>query len=163
MDLQVEKVAKILVDRSARICLVESCTGGLISKMLTDIPGSSKWFECGLVTYSNESKIALVGVPSEVIAQYGAVSAETAKEMAMGALKRFDMCHYSISVTGIAGPGGGSVAKPVGTVFFGLGVRDEHGAISASVHGKHIKGDSRDQIRNESAKCALSLFLELFD
>ncbi len=96
----------------------ESCTGGLIAAQCTDLPGSSRWFERGLVTYSNAAKIDLLGVDAAVIEKHGAVSEPVARAMALGAVYR-TRARASLSVTGIAGPDGGSVEKPVGTVWFG--------------------------------------------
>ena len=96
----------------------ESCTGGLIAAQCTDLPGSSRWFDCGLVTYSNAAKTELLGVDPSLIAVHGAVSQEVARAMALGAVYR-TQARASVSVTGIAGPDGGSDAKPVGTVWFG--------------------------------------------
>ncbi|MFT4651020.1 MAG: nicotinamide-nucleotide amidase, partial [Flavobacteriales bacterium] len=101
------------------VCTAESCTGGLIAKTFTDLAGSSDWFERGFVTYSNESKVEMLGVSESVIEQYGAVSEPVATAMALGALKH-SHADYSIAVTGVAGPGGGSDEKPVGTVWIGI-------------------------------------------
>ena len=109
--------------RGWRLCTAESCTGGGIAHALTEIPGSSQWFECGWVTYSNESKTSLLGVPSELILRWGAVSAQVAAAMARGALEH-STAHVAIAVTGIAGPGGGNAEKPVGLVWFGWATRD---------------------------------------
>ncbi len=112
-------VAALLESRKMTLALAESCTGGLISDRLTDVPGSSGFFERGLVTYSNLSKEEQLGVPAEVIRRHGAVSAETAVSMAEG-VRRIAKTDFGISVTGIAGPGGGTPEKPVGTVFIAL-------------------------------------------
>ncbi len=112
-------VARMLTDWGLTLAVAESCTGGLITDRLTDIPGSSLFLERGLVTYSNAAKIALLGVPEEVIAAHGAVSAETARLMAEG-VRRLAGTHLGLAVTGIAGPTGGTEAKPVGTVHVAL-------------------------------------------
>ena len=104
------------------LATAESCTGGLISGLLTEIPGSSAVLERGFVTYSNAAKQAMLGVPTQTLERYGAVSAETARAMAEGAMARSD-ASLAVAVTGIAGPGGGSVDKPVGLVHFGLSIR----------------------------------------
>ncbi|ASY30118.1 CinA family protein [Taylorella equigenitalis] len=156
----VEKIAVFLKPKGSMLCTAESCTGGLIAKLCTDLAGSSAWFECGVVTYSNASKTALLGVPEEVISEHGAVSEETAFEMAYGALLNFINCKYSISVTGIAGPGGGSDLKPVGTVCFGFGLRSEDGEIQVQTRVEHFSGD-REEIRNQSAHYALETFLAI--
>lgn len=105
-----------LQKHSLQLVVAESCTGGGIAAAITDIAGSSAWFERGFVTYSNSSKQDLLGVHTATLTQYGAVSLETALEMAQGALKN-SSADLAIAVTGIAGPGGGSVDKPIGTVF----------------------------------------------
>lgn len=105
--------------RGLRIATAESCTGGMIAAALTDVAGSSDVFERGFVTYSNDAKQELIAVPPTILAKYGAVSAETANAMARGALAR-SRADVAISVTGIAGPGGGSAEKPVGLVWFGV-------------------------------------------
>jgi len=114
-----EVVVHRLAERKETLSLAESCTGGHIADRLTNVPGASVVFFAGLVTYSNEAKIRLLGVRSETLAQHGAVSEATAREMAEGARHR-NQTDYAISVTGIAGPGGGTDAKPVGTVFIAL-------------------------------------------
>jgi nicotinamide-nucleotide amidase len=114
-----EVVIRLLTERKQTLATAESCTGGLVSHRLTNVPGASAVLMCGLVTYSNESKVRLLGVPSETIEAHGAVSAETARAMAEGARERYGV-DYSVAVTGIAGPGGGSVEKPVGTVFIAV-------------------------------------------
>lgn len=98
------------------LAVAESCTGGGIAHACTAIPGSSEWFERGFVTYSNRAKTEMLGVPAELIERYGAVSEEVARAMAEGAL-RYSHAHVAVAVTGIAGPGGGSAEKPVGTVW----------------------------------------------
>lgn len=110
-------------DRSMKIVTAESCTGGLIAALLTEIAGSSDVVERGYVTYSNAAKTECLGVPADLIAEYGAVSAEVAASMALGALRQ-SKAQISIAVTGIAGPGGGSVAKPVGLVHVAIAERD---------------------------------------
>jgi nicotinamide-nucleotide amidase len=105
--------------RGLRIATAESCTGGLIAAALTDVAGSSDVFERGFVTYSNDAKQELIAVPPAVLTKFGAVSAETAEAMASGALAR-SRADVALSVTGIAGPGGGSSEKPVGLVWFGI-------------------------------------------
>jgi len=112
-------LAASLIDAKQKICTAESCTGGLIAKSFTDLVGSSTWFERGFVTYSNESKAEMLGVCVSVIEQYGAVSESVAIAMAVGALSH-SHADYSIAVTGVAGPGGGSEEKPVGTVWISV-------------------------------------------
>jgi nicotinamide-nucleotide amidase len=128
MDREIEAAAIAALDtcraRGWRVATAESCTGGLIVGALTEIAGSSDVVEGGLVTYSNEAKTRLLGVPWEVIARVGAVSPEVAAAMAAGVLARLDRAALAVAVTGIAGPGGGSAEKPVGLVHFGLARRD---------------------------------------
>ena len=107
-----------LIEKGERMATVESCTGGGIAKLMTDLAGSSAVFECGFVTYSNESKQQMVDVSSQALEKFGAVSEQVAAEMASGALKKAN-AGITVSVTGIAGPGGGTDYKPVGTVCFG--------------------------------------------
>lgn len=116
VDDQVRRLALILTKRQKKLATAESCTGGWIAQSITDLPGSSAWFDRGFVTYSNQAKIEMLGVKPEMLAQFGAVSAETAAAMASGALARSD-ADFAVAVTGIAGPDGGSEEKPVGTVY----------------------------------------------
>ncbi|MEP7077318.1 MAG: competence/damage-inducible protein A [Acidobacteriota bacterium] len=118
-ELMEEVIGAMLAERGETLAVAESCTGGLIAERLTDIAGSSRYFVEGAVTYSNEAKIRTLGVKPETLESFGAVSAETAEEMAAGIRERAGT-DYAISVTGIAGPDGGSEEKPVGTVFLGL-------------------------------------------
>lgn len=111
-----------LVERGWRMATAESCTGGWIAQAMTATPGSSDWFECGLVTYSNAAKVSLLGVDAMTLERHGAVSVVTAGEMAAGALKASG-AEVAVAVTGVAGPSGGSAEKPVGTVCFGYAVR----------------------------------------
>jgi nicotinamide-nucleotide amidase len=138
-------------NRKWRIALAESCTGGLIAGALTAIPGSSAVFERGFVTYSNAAKVDVLGVLPDMLEQFGAVSGETAEAMAQGALE-YSLADVALSVTGIAGPDGGTLAKPVGLVYFGLARRD-----SGTFHLQcHFQG-TRDQIRFEAVMEGLRL------
>lgn len=114
-----QTVVRLLREKNKRLAVAESCTGGLVANRITDVPGASEVFTCGFVTYANESKIAQLGVSAETLAACGAVSEEVAMEMAAGAL-RASGADIAVSVTGIAGPGGGSGEKPVGTAWIGL-------------------------------------------
>ncbi len=116
MNTALPLLAQQLLARSWMMATAESCTGGLIAAACTDLAGSSAWFERGLVTYSNEAKTELLGVPAELIAQHGAVSEAVARAMATGALAH-SRAQVAVAVTGVAGPGGGSASKPVGTVW----------------------------------------------
>lgn len=111
-----ESVGAALRQQGVRLAAAESCTGGWIAKLVTDVPGSSEWFEAGFVTYSNRAKQRLLGVDAGLLAEHGAVSRETVEAMARGALTRCD-AHVAVAVSGIAGPDGGSADKPVGTVW----------------------------------------------
>jgi nicotinamide-nucleotide amidase len=135
------------------IAAAESCTGGLIASALTQIPGSSDVFDRGFVTYSNAAKAQMLDVPEDTLARFGAVSAETAEAMAQGAVAH-SRADIAVSVTGIAGPGGGTAIKPVGLVYIGLATRD-----AALFHYScHFKGD-RDDIRLQAVREALKLLL----
>jgi nicotinamide-nucleotide amidase len=140
-----------------RIAVAESCTGGLVSAALTEIPGSSSVFEAGFVTYSNVQKMALLGVSEDVLDTFGAVSIATAWAMAQGALKRSG-ADVAVAITGIAGPDGGSELKPVGTVVF---ARAEQGDDSENVVADLRRFDDRGRgaIRLQAALCALELLL----
>lgn len=113
-----------LPDLERTLACAESCTGGLIAKLITDLPGVSSWFQGSAVTYSNEAKRSLLGVKKTTLDQHGAVSEQCAKEMAAGAYKKFG-ASYGIATTGIAGPGGGAPGKPVGTIWVALAVTDD--------------------------------------
>lgn len=134
----------------------ESCTGGLVAAAITDISGSSHWFERGFVTYSNQAKTEMIGVPAELIDKHGAVSEPVARAMAEGALLN-SRAQISLSITGVAGPGGGTADKPVGMVCFGWSDR-----VTTVVETKHFKGD-RTQVRNQAAQHALRGVLERLD
>lgn len=136
------------------IATAESCTGGLIAGALTDIAGSSAVVDRGFVTYSNEAKHEMLGVPADLIAQVGAVSEPVARMMAEGALTRAGV-DRAIAVTGVAGPGGGSLEKPVGLVHFGLAQRDED-----TIHAVHIfEGLDRRGVRIATVSTALKMLL----
>jgi len=118
-ELPETKIVRLLVERKQTLALAESCTGGYIAHRVTNVPGASAVFSAGIVTYSNEAKQRFLGVRAETLARHGAVSEPVAREMAEGA-RRASQTDYAISVTGIAGPGGGTAEKPVGTVFIAL-------------------------------------------
>lgn len=144
-----------LLARGQWLATAESCTGGLIAKLCTDIPGSSKWFERGLVTYSNAAKQELLGVPAEVIERAGAVSAETVQAMVQGTLAHAPV-QWAVAVSGIAGPDGGSAEKPVGTVWIGWG----GAGVAAACSRFRFEGD-RDAVRRLSARAALEGLLQI--
>lgn len=140
-----------------RITLAESCTGGLVAAALTEVPGSSDVFDCGFVTYSNEAKMKMLGVSGDVLETFGAVSIATAWAMAQGALDR-TTADVAVSITGIAGPGGGSEKKPVGTVVF---ARAERGQDPEKVMAdlKQFEDTGRAGVRLQAALCALELLV----
>lgn len=142
-------IALILKKEHKLLVTAESCTGGLIASCLTDIAGSSSWYERGFVTYSNLSKQELLGVPLELITQFGAVSEEVAHAMVIGALSH-SQGSIALSVTGIAGLGGGSPEKPVGTVCFGWAIKNK----SVDVSKRQLVG-SRQEIRTAACLHAL--------
>src|SRR5215211_5204940 len=146
-------VGHLLAAQSSTLAVAESCTGGLLAKRLTDMPGSSAYFKEGLVTCSNESKERLLGVPQEMLAEHGAVSKPVARKMAEGA-RRLARTDYGLSVTGIAGPDGGTEEKPVGLVFVGLSDAE---ATFAERLDLSAWARSRDAIRERSANRALDL------
>ena len=117
--LKAKKLTELLTSKNLSIAIAESCTGGSLSSSLTSIPGASSYFNCGFITYSNESKVNMLNVDSQTIELFGAVSEKVAYEMAMGAGQN-SKSHLAISVTGIAGPSGGTPEKPVGMVCFGF-------------------------------------------
>ena len=137
----------------------ESCTGGMIAAALTDIAGSSVAVDRGFVTYSNAAKTAMLGVPSEVIDTHGAVSSEVVLAMAEGAVQQIASDQgIAVSVSGIAGPGGGSDEKPVGLVWFGLSIRSNDG-VETQTHRKQFDGN-RGEVRVQATEFALKLILD---
>ncbi|QDZ02433.1 CinA family protein [Nitratireductor mangrovi] len=141
--------------RGLMVATAESCTGGMVAAALTDIAGSSVVVERGFVTYSNEAKVEMLGVDLQTLARHGAVSGETAREMAVGALDH-SRADIAVSVTGIAGPGGGSAEKPVGLVWFAVARRN--GNVAA--HQRRFGDLGRDPVRREARDLALRLLLE---
>lgn len=156
-DLQAlaRTVGERLAARGEWLATAESCTGGLIAKLLTDIAGSSRWFERGAVTYSNLAKQQLLDVPAEVLQRSGAVSAETVQAMAQGLLARAPV-QWTLAVSGVAGPDGGTPERPVGTVWIAWsGTRVASGASRFRFDG------DRDAVRRRSAAAALQGLLDL--
>lgn len=143
------RLAKALVDRGWKMATAESCTGGWIAKCCTDLPGSSAWFERGFVTYSNEAKMDMLGVDRAALESDGAVSRAVSEQMALGARRRAPV-EASLSVTGIAGPDGGSQEKPVGMVWFGWAIADRE----VECRQECFEGD-RDAVRRKSVLHAL--------
>ena len=158
---QAQLLVEKLGDRALVLATAESCTGGLVSALITEIPGSSNVFDRGFVTYSNEAKTEMLGVPSSLIRNFGAVSPEVARAMAEGTLKN-SRAQITVSITGIAGPGGGSDEKPVGLVHFAtcLIKPDESHPVCAS-HEMRFGDIGRAEIRSEAAHTALKLIDDL--
>ena len=146
---QAQQIAVEFTRRGATLVTAESCSGGWIAKTLTDIAGSSAWFECGVVAYSYEAKEALLGVRPETLEEHGAVRRETAIEMVSGALARYGAT-VAVAVTGIAGPSGGTADKPVGTVWISWKRRGGY----AQAELFHFDGD-RDAVRRQTVASAL--------
>jgi nicotinamide-nucleotide amidase len=147
-----------LLAAGARVATAESCTGGWLSKALTDVAGSSQWFECGYVTYSNAAKMRDLGVAERTLAEFGAVSEQTARELAQGAL-RVAGVSVALAITGIAGPDGGSPAKPVGTVWLAAAAPPA-GAVELVTEQHRFPGD-RAAVRSLAVRHALALLLRL--
>lgn len=159
-QILVDKATEVIAANRAlgrRIAIAESCTGGLVSAALTEIPGSSDVFEVGYVTYSNAAKIHQLKVSEEVVETFGAVSVATAWAMARGALAASD-AHIAVAITGVAGPGGGSPAKPVGTVVFATAERDADPA-KIVADQKQFEETTRSGVRLQAALCALELLM----
>lgn len=151
------QVGKRLLTRSEMIGTAESCTGGLIAKLMTDIAGSSGWFERGIVSYSNGAKQELLGVPEATIETFGAVSGPAVIAMADGLKARAPVA-WAVSVSGIAGPGGGVAGKPVGTVFIAWA-----GPGTATSSSRYQFDGDRDAVRRLTAEAALKGLLDLLD
>ncbi len=152
------RVGQKLRAAERRVVTAESCTAGWVAKALTDVPGSSQWFECGYVTYSDAAKQRDLGVAARTIASFGAVSEQTVREMAEGAL-RVPGANVALCVSGIAGPDGGSAAKPVGTVWFCAAAR-AGALIDIIAEEKFFDGD-RSAIRSQAVRHALRMILRL--
>ena len=148
-------VAERMIDQRRQLCLAESCTGGGVAEMVTRLPGSSSWFDCGWVTYSNLAKQALLGVPESVFVHFGAVSDACVRAMADGALKR-SAANYAVAVSGVAGPGGGSPAKPVGTVWLGLAWRADDAAAPVMATSRFRFTGDRHMVRSKAIRAAMT-------
>lgn len=144
-----QRLIQVLQARGDRIATAESCTAGLAAKLLTDAPGSTAWFERGFITYSNEAKIEMLGVGQQTLDKWGAVSREVVHEMATGALQH-SHADVALAISGIAGPGGGCLEKPVGTVWFAWADDAGHCA-----EVQHFDGD-REAVRSAAAAFALA-------
>jgi nicotinamide-nucleotide amidase len=153
---QARRVGRALAAREWRVATAESCTAGWVAKALTDVPGSSRWLEAGYVVYSNAAKMRDLKVPIATLRRHGAVSEATVLAMARGAVLATG-AELAIAITGIAGPDGGTLAKPVGTVWFGIAARQR--AVPASATRKFFSGD-REAVRRKSVAFALELILQ---
>jgi nicotinamide-nucleotide amidase len=144
----------ILKQKSHYLALAESCTGGMVAEAITSVAGSSAWFDCGFVTYSNQAKINMLGVSAQTLEKYGAVSEETAKEMVQGCLKN-SQAQVAGSITGIAGPDGGTADKPVGTVW--LAWAGDNLPLETKVY---VFAGNRQQIRQQATAALMAGFIE---
>jgi len=158
IETLIEQLAERLIEKNLTLAVAESCTGGMLAQQCTSLNGSSKWFECGFVTYSNASKIRLLGVQANVLDEYGAVSSQVAEQMATGAIANSE-ANISASITGIAGPGGGSESKPVGAVYIATAVKNEVKNHSANAIHHLFQGD-RQSIREQTTQMAMVEILE---
>ena len=143
------QLGELLTTRQEKIATAESCTGGGIAYIITEIPGSSLWFDRGFVTYSNPAKIQMLAVNIQTLKNYGAVSEQTALEMVTGALNNSD-ADYAVAVTGITGPEGGTDEKPVGTVYIAWGKKNKQAKVS-----KQSFSGTREKIRAQTIKMSL--------
>ena len=146
--MDAKTIFELLKTKDKMLVTAESCTGGMIAMQLTELAGSSEVFERGFVTYSNQAKMDCLGVPPQTLDSFGAVSADTAEEMAFGALRN-SLADLAVSVTGIAGPSGGTVDKPVGLVFIGVAGRDMPVLVN-----KYVFSGDRSKVREQAVKAA---------
>jgi nicotinamide-nucleotide amidase len=153
---QAQELVDLCQELGLQVTTAESCTGGLLGGLLTSIPGSSKIYDCGFITYSNRAKRDVLGISSALLRAHGAVSAEVARAMAENALK-LSGADLAVAITGIAGPGGGSEDKPVGLVHFGTA----HKQAGLSGHVERFGDLGRDQVRLQSVRMAIGLLLGL--
>ncbi|MGH8551496.1 MAG: CinA family protein [Methylococcales bacterium] len=152
-----EQIGRKLLEKRHKLVTAESCTGGWVAKCVTDVAGSSQWFDCGFVTYSNQAKVELLGVSDSVLARYGAVSRETVQAMASGSLAHSD-AQLAVAVSGIAGPDGGTQDKPVGTVWFAWQIAGQ--GCHTEVH--HLTGN-RGAVREKAVVIGLKGILSVYD
>lgn len=164
LDNILDKLADLCVNNHQQIATAESCTGGLVAKLITDRAGSSLWFERGFVTYSNLSKEQMLGLDQQLINEHGAVSEAVAQAMAIGVLQH-SQAHYALSITGIAGPGGGTETKPVGTVCFAWAYYNAAAAgkaIQCKTETQLFSGD-RQAVRTQSAHFSLQKLYQIIN
>ena len=157
MDILAAQVGGLLKAHGLMLATAESCTGGGVAQAVTEIAGSSAWFERGFVTYSNDAKREMLGVSADTLMQYGAVSEAVVREMVAGALHH-SHAHVALAVSGIAGPNGGTPEKPVGTIWFAWGVKDR----TCVAHLHHLAGN-RSEIRAQSVRIALQGVVDLLN
>ncbi len=150
-------LAELLISRQHTLSVAESCTGGYLSKLCTDLAGSSEWFERGFITYSNQAKIDMLRVAPATISQYGAVSQETVTAMAQGALAN-SLADCSIAISGVAGPGGATPLNPVGSVWFSWAQRDH-----ASMAKHQLFAGDREAVRSQAVEFAIKQLIELIN
>lgn len=148
-----DQLGQALAGAGIRLAVAESCTGGWLAKVLTDIPGSSHWFEAGFVTYSNDAKVGMLGISEQVLNEHGAVSEAVVVEMAAGA-RRKSGAEAAIAISGVAGPDGGTAEKPVGLVHFGCSVGDRAWARRVEF------GGDREAVRRQSVAFAVFSLLD---
>tara|TARA_R110000868_G_scaffold411409_2_gene703781 strand:- start:12696 stop:13187 length:492 start_codon:yes stop_codon:yes gene_type:complete len=153
----ISTISKTLIANQQMLVTAESCTGGLVAAACTSVPGSSQWFERGFVTYTNDAKMECLGVDADVIEKFGAVSEETAKHMAEGALQH-SHAQVAIATTGIAGPDGGSDEKPVGTVCFAWAIQGQNTQMATQV----FNGD-RQAVREQAVEFVLQMLHQRLD
>lgn len=155
MQSNLTNLAEQLISKQYTLSVAESCTGGYLAKLCTDLAGSSAWFECGFVTYSNQAKIDMLRVDADTIAQHGAVSEATVMAMARGALEQ-SRANWSVAISGVAGPGGGTECNPVGSVWFGWAQR------AGTVLAKHQQfSGNREQVRSQAVEFAVEQLITL--
>ncbi len=150
LDALAEKIGEKLKEQGKMFSTAESCTGGWVGQVVTSVPGSSHWYERGFITYTNNSKRELLNVSTDVLARFGAVSEPSARAMAEGALENSN-AQVSLAITGIAGPGGGTLEKPVGTVCFAWAGENQE----TKTEKRHFEGD-RQEVRRQAVEAALS-------
>jgi nicotinamide-nucleotide amidase len=153
-----ERVGQKLRGTGRRLATAESCTSGWVAKACTDVAGSSQWFECGFITYSNAAKVRDVGVSERTLVDHGAVSEAAVREMAAGAL-RVSGADVAVAISGIAGPDGGTPTKPVGTVWFSVAWRQ--GAAVVVIAERQVFGGNRELVRRRSVERALQMVLAI--
>lgn len=153
--MKAEKLINLLISKKLKIATAESCTGGLLAKCITDIPGASSVFDMGLVSYANTIKNKFLNVPNEVLNTVGAVSEETAEAMARG-ITNIAQADIGVGITGIAGPGGGTVEKPVGLVYYSIYLKNSDKVIIE----KLLLQGLRDEIRNKTVDIVINKIIE---